>query len=73
MDDEAAVEAFRKRISPILGNLEEVHNHFEKALCPKMTNTPMLDLILQCWVPEDTKSGGDCVYELIDLVVSDEQ
>ena len=65
VDDRAAVDAFRERMTTIVGNLEKVHEHLEELTCPELEKTALLNVDLQCWLHEDETSGVEFrVYEL---------
>ena len=60
-------------MSPLIGNLEEVHEKLGDLDCPEPGETPLLDLVVQCWAHEDGTSGLKRVYELTDHAVFAEQ
>lgn len=60
-------------MGPVIGNLEEVHEKLGDVDCPELGETPLLDLVVQCWAHEDGTSDRPRVYELADLAVFAEQ
>lgn len=51
-------------MTPMIGNLEEIHERLGELTCPELEKIAWLNLNLQCWLYEDEAAGVEFrVYE----------
>jgi hypothetical protein len=69
-DNEAVFDALRGRLSPLIGNLEAVHEGLAngEVIARELEGTPWLEALVHCWTSESASVDEDSVrmYELVD-------